>query len=221
MLLPGRLVFLRPAAGQGAQAPAQLLLQRGQGCVFACRPAGAGAEPQPRKGRFVFRTRQPARPAAALLLTRHVPQPSRPVQRAWLGRQIVAAQPAPPARAGPRVVLGPADHARPHGVPLDVANRRPVTKNACPPAGTSKTGPAKTLRKNALGAHLAVVLLGVPQVDRPEHRSQGGDIRPSGHKVDMACLPQAGLPAAGRLVIRQYARITRSRSAAYWPRSWR
>lgn len=121
LLLPGRLVLLRPAVGQGADTPAQLPLQGGQGGVIAGRPAGPGAEPKPGKDLFVFRARQPARPAAALVLTRHVPQPSRPVQRARV-------EPALP--------------------------------------------------EHPLGAHPAVVLLGVSQVDRPEHRGQGVGVRP-------------------------------------------
>jgi len=179
MLLSGRVVLLRSATGQGADSLAELLLQVGQGSVVAGGSAGAGAVAKPGEGRFVFAGGQPARPAGTLLLTRHVPEPSRPIQRARLDRQIVVAQSAPPARAGPRVVLGPADHARPHGVPLDVADRRPVM------LGIQRAREKPALPEHALHAHLAVVLLGVTQVDRLEHRCQGGGVGRNGHEMDM------------------------------------
>jgi hypothetical protein len=56
--------------------------------------------PKPGEGRFLFARGQPPRPSGPLLVRRHVPQPLRPVQRARLRQQIVAAQAAPPARAG-------------------------------------------------------------------------------------------------------------------------
>ena len=70
--LPGRLVLLWPAAGQGAYAQAELPLEVGQGRVIGAGPAGAGAVPKPGERRFIFTDRQPTRPPGTMLGQRHV-----------------------------------------------------------------------------------------------------------------------------------------------------